>query len=132
MLTNRSIAPTLLLLLAALALPASSASAQIPVPSGPVTFCGTQAAPSPDTYTVQVDGGVAQPLTMAASLDARCPAGSTHSFTLPASLFTVGSHTVRVRATNAYGSTDGPTYTVTVGIAPGQFTVTSVLPPQGQ
>lgn len=129
---RRSLVLTLLLLSAALALPASSANAQIAVPSGPVTFCGTQAAPVADTYTVQIDGGVAQPLTMAASLDARCPAGSTHSFTLPASLFAVGTHTVRVRASNEYGSTDGPAYTVTVGIAPGPFTVTSVLPPQGE
>lgn len=120
---------TLSLLLATLA---SSADAQIPVPSGPVTFCGTQAAPAADSYTVAVDGGAEAPLTMSATVDSRCPAGTSHSFTLPAAAFAVGQHTVRVRGTNAYGSTDGPVYTVTVGIAPGAFTVTAVLPPAGE
>ncbi len=129
---RRSLVLTMLLLLAALALPASSANAQIPVPSGPVLFCGTQAAPAADSYTVSVDDAAPVPLTMSATVDARCPAGDTHSFTLPASLFTVGTHTVRVRSVNAFGGTNGPAYNVTVGIAPGQFTITSVLPPQGQ
>lgn len=125
---RRNLVLTLLLLLAALALPASSADAQIPTPSGPVTFCGTQAPPTADTYTVVVDGAPAAPITMAPSVDSRCPAGSTHSFTLPANLFTVGTHTVIVRAVNQFGATDGPQYAVVVGIAPGAFTMTAVIP----
>lgn len=121
--------PTLPLLVIALALSASAAEAQIPVPSGPVTFCGAQAAPAADSYTVSVDGGAAAPLTMSATPDSRCPAGTSHSFTLPAASFPVGTHTVTVRAVNAFGTTAGPAYTVTVGIAPGAFTVTAVIPP---
>mgnify|MGYP002786934914 CR=1 FL=1 len=113
-----------------LILPALAAAQQIPPPTGPVTFCGTQAAPAADSYRVQVDGGTPQPLTMVAAAPS-CPAGATHSFTLAASLFTVGKHSVRVTGTNAFGSTVGPEYIVTVGIAPGQFTVTAVVPPGG-
>lgn len=108
-------------------LPASS-EAQIQPPAGPVTFCGTQAAPVADSYSVVVDGGAPQPLTTTAPV-AACPAGATHSFTLPAALFPIGTHTVIVRATNTFGSTAGPAYQVVVGIAPGQFTVTAVIPP---
>lgn len=117
------------LLVGALAVP--SRAQQIPQPSGPVTFCGVQALPVADSYTVSVDGGAAQPLTMSATIDSRCPSGATHSFTLPAASFPIGNHTVVVVAVNAFGSTAGPSYAVTVGIAPGQFTVTAVLPPAG-
>lgn len=108
-------------------LPASS-EAQIQPPSGPVTFCGIQAAPVADTYTVTVDGAAPQAVTMAAPV-AACPSGATHSFTLPAALFPIGSHTLVVRGTNAFGSTDGQSYAVVVGIAPGQFAVTATIPP---
>lgn len=126
---RRNLVLTLLLLLAALALPASSANAQIAPPSGPVTFCVVQAPPPATSYEVAVDGGALAPLTMSATIDARCPAGATHSFTLPAALFTVGAHTVRLRAVNAFGATDGPAYAVEVGIAPGAATITAVIPP---
>lgn len=108
---------------------APSVAQQIPQPSGPVTFCGTQAAPAADSYQVSIDGAAAQALTMQATIDSRCATGTTHSFQLAASLFTVGQHTVTVTARNAFGTTNGPVYTVTVGIAPGPFTVTAVLPP---
>lgn len=114
---------------AALWMPAR-ASAQIPVPSGPVTFCGTQAPPAADSYTVSVDGAPPVALTMSATVDARCPTGSTHSFTLAASLFPIGNHTVVVIAANAFGTTTGPSYAVTVGIAPGTFTLRAVLSPE--
>lgn len=114
-----------------LSLPASS-EAQIQPPSGPVTFCGTQAAPAANTYTVVVDGGAPQTLTMTAPPVAACPAGATHSFTLPAALFTVGTHRVTVVSTNSFGSTTGPEYSVVVGIRPGAFTVTAVIPPSGE
>lgn len=127
-----SLVLTLLLLSAALALPVSSADAQILPPAGPVTFCGTQATPTADSYTVSVDGGAATPLSMSATIDSRCPAGTTHSFTLPAAAFPIGQHTVAVTASNAFGATAGPVYTVTVGIAPGAFTVVAVLPPAGE
>lgn len=117
-------------LLVAVAVP--TVAQQIPQPTGPVTFCGTQALPTADTYTVSVDGGAAQALTMSASVDARCPGGTSHSFTLPATLFPIGNHSVQVTAINQFGSTAGPTYSVTVGIAPGAFTITAVLPPAGE
>jgi hypothetical protein len=103
------------------------AAGQIPPPAGPVTFCGSQATPVPDSYTVSVDGGAQQALTMDASVNAGCPAGTTHSFQLPASVFTVGTHTVQVFATNVFGTTAGPVYSVQVGIAPGQFTITAIV-----
>lgn len=120
---------SLLLVVFSLVLAASvSVQAQIQPPTGPVTFCGTQAAPAADSYTVTVDGGTPQSLTTTAPV-AACPAGSTHSFTLPAALFSVGTHQVVVRATNTFGATTGPAYQVIVGIAPGRFTVTAVIPP---
>lgn len=106
----------------------SMASAQaIPPPTGDVVFCGTQAQPvNVDSYELVFNADAAVPLTMDATLDAGCPAGSTHSFRLPATRFTVGQHTLMVRARNQFGTTNGPEYVVTVGIAPGQFTITAV------
>lgn len=115
------------ILIAMLAVPVIT-QAQIQPPSGPVTFCAVQTPPTADSYTVSVDGGAALPTTFAAPV-AACPAGSTHSFTLAASLFPIGSHTIVVTATNAFGSTTGPQYAVVVGIAPGQVTITAVIPP---
>ena len=106
-----------------------SSEAQIQPPSGPVTFCVTQAPPQPDSYQVSVDAGAYAPVSMAATMDARCPASATHSFTLEAAPFTIGSHTVRLQAVNQFGSTEGPVYTVVVGIAPGQPTIVAVIPP---
>lgn len=118
-----------LMIVAMVALAMPAAAQQIPQPSGPVTFCGTQGTPSADAYTVVVDGGEPTALVMGETVDARCPAGTSHSFTLPAALFPIGTHVVQVTATNAYGSTAGPSYSVTVGIAPGPFTIQAVLPP---
>lgn len=115
------------LLLALLAFVVFTAQAPIPQPTQPVVFCGTQATPVADTYQVVIDGGTPQALTMDTTKDARCPAGATHSFRLPASHFTVGNHSVQVVARNAFGSTSGPSYAVTVGIAPGQFTIEAVV-----
>lgn len=106
---------------------ADAQSSQFPPPAGPVTICGTQTAPNADTYQLVFDGGAPEPVSLTAP-DAACPAGSTHSFALPAARFTVGQHTLQVIATNAFGSTTGPAYTVTVGIAPGPFTITAVVP----
>lgn len=117
-----------LMIVAMIALATAAAAQQIPPPSGPVLFCGVQALPAGDTYTVRVDGGEPQPVTLTAP-DARCPAGATHAFTLPASLFPIGDHSVQVIAANAFGATAGPVYAVVVGIAPGAFTITAVLPP---
>lgn len=111
---------------------APPAFAQIPPPSGPVTFCGTQALPVATSYTVAVDAATPAPLTMAATVASACPVGATHSFTLAASLFPLGSHTVVVRSINAFGATVGPAFTVTVGIAPGQFTITALIAPSGE
>lgn len=104
---------------------------QIPPPSGPVVFCGTQAAPDATSYQLVFDNGAPEVLTMDGTVNAACPAGTTHSFSQPASRFTVGQHTVKVLAINAFGSTEGPVYTVTVGIAPGPFTVIAIVPPGG-
>lgn len=112
-----------------LALASVAAAQQIPVPTGPVTFCGVQAAPVADSYTVTIDGGAPVALTMDVTLNAACPAGSTHSFQVAAVSFAIGNHTLVVRGTNAFGSTVGPTYAVVVGIAPGQFTITALIPP---
>jgi hypothetical protein len=100
-----------MLVIAALMLPASVAAQQIPAPSGQMVF----------------NGGAPEALAMDATTDAACPTGSTHSFRLPAARFTVGTHTVKVIATNAFGATDGPVYTVVVGIRPGQFTITAIV-----
>lgn len=122
----------LMMVVGLLALAGVVEAQQIPQPTGPVTFCGTQAAPAADSYTVAVDGGTPVPLTMDATLNPACPAGSTHSFQVAAASFPIGTHTVVVRAVNAFGTTVGPAYTVQVGIAPGQFTVTAVIPPPGE
>lgn len=102
---------------------------QIPPPSGPVTFCGTQATPVAESYTIAIDGAAAVPLTMDATVNAACPAGTTHSFQVPASAFPIGAHTLVVAAVNAFGATAGPSFAVTVGIAPGAFTITALIPP---
>lgn len=119
------------LALAAFVLTSSLALAQepIPEPTGPVVFCGEQATPSADTYQLIFDGGAPEALTMDATLNAACPVGSTHSFQVDAVRFTVGDHTLVVTATNQFGSTNGPTYVVTVGIAPGPFTINAVISP---
>lgn len=109
-----------------------AAAQQIPPPTGPVTFCGVQAPPAADSYTVAVDGGAPVALTMDATLNPACPAGSTHSFQVAAASFPIGTHQVVVRAINAFGTTQGPAYTVTVGIAPGAFTIHAVIPPTGE
>jgi hypothetical protein len=101
--------------------------AQIPVPAGPVLVCGSQAMPSADSYQVAFDGGAPTAVTMEAAVDSACPAGSTHSFRLAPALFTIGQHTIAVAGSNAFGSTTGPTFTVTVGIAPGPFTIGAVI-----
>lgn len=105
----------------------AAAQSQFPPPAGPVTICGTQAAPTAASYQLIFDGGAPEAVTLTAPA-AACPLGSTHSFTLPAARFTVGVHSVVVRATNAFGSTNGPSYAVSVGIAPGSFTVGAVIP----
>jgi hypothetical protein len=104
----------------------------IPAPTNPVVFCGAQTPPPASTYQLLFDNGAPEALTMDATLDSACPAGSTHSFRLPASRFTVGNHTVQVRAVNTFGSTLGPVYTVQVGIAPGPFSITGVVVSGGQ
>jgi hypothetical protein len=111
--------------LACLAAPASAQS-QFPPPADPVTICGTQAAPNATSYQLVFDGGAPEAVTLVAP-SAVCPSGSTHSFTLAAARFTVGPHTLQLRATNAFGTTVGPVHNVSVGIAPGQFTVTAVV-----
>lgn len=107
----------------------ASAQSQFPPPAGPVTICGSQAAPNADSYQLVFDGGAPEAVTLTAPAAAGCPGGSTHSFTLPAARFTVGAHTLALIATNQFGSTTGPAFTVTVGIAPGPFNVTAVIPP---
>lgn len=125
--TARRCALIALALLVAPALAAAQGSS-FPPPAGPVTICGTQAAPAATSYELSFDGAANEPITMAATMDSRCPNGSTHSFTLPASRFTVGAHTAKVIPTNAFGTTTTSTvYPITVGVAPGNFNVTGVL-----
>lgn len=117
-----------MLLVVALLVAVVPALAQVvmPPPANPVVFCGTQAAPAADSYQLAFDGGAPEALTMDATKNAACPASSTHSFSLPASRFTVGTHSLAVTAVNAFGATAGPTYQVLVGIAPGPFTINAV------
>jgi len=112
---------------------AAIAQTPIPPPSGPVIFCAEQTPPAADRYQLRFDGGALEPLTMDAALDPACASvsGATHSFRLPAARFTVGTHTLQVRATNAFGSTDGPVFSVVVGIAPGPLTIKAVIAPSG-
>lgn len=105
----------------ALSLPAFGQA--IPTPSNPVAFCGTQASPSADAYQLIFDGGAPESLTMDSTKNPACPAGSTHSFSVAASRFVPGQHVLMVRGVNPFGATDGPVYVVTVGVAPGQFTI---------
>lgn len=105
------------------------AQTSMPPPENPVVFCGTQASPVADSHELIFDGGAPEALTMDATLNAACPGGSTHSFAVSAARFTVGNHTVQVRGANAFGSTDGPVYSVQVGIAPGQFSINAIIAP---
>jgi hypothetical protein len=109
----------------------AGAQTPIPQPTGPVVFCAEQTPPAADSYELRFDGGALEPLAMDATLDPACSTvpGATHSFRLPAGRFSVGTHTLQVRATNAFGATDGPVYTVVVGIAPGPMTIKAVIPP---
>jgi hypothetical protein len=112
--------------------PLPSFAQSIQPPSNPVVFCGTQAAPVASSYQLIFDGAAPVALTMDATVNAACPSGTTHSFSVVAAKFTVGNHTLVVRAINTFGSTDGPVYTVTVGIAPGPFEIKAVIGPGGE
>jgi hypothetical protein len=117
----------LALALATLAAPAAAQSS-FPPPPGPVTVCGTQAAPVATSYQLVFDGGAPEAVTLTAPAAAVCPGPSTHSFTIPAARFTVGTHTVKLIPANAFGSNATSTaFTATVGIAPGTFSVTAIL-----
>lgn len=100
---------------------------QFPPPTGPVTFCFTQAAPPATSWATIVDGVGPTAMTLDSPMDSRCSGASTHSFKLAASLFQIGSHIVVVRSTNTFGSVNGPEFTVVVGLAPGQGTITGVF-----
>jgi hypothetical protein len=118
---------------------ASAAAQTIPQPSSPVAFCGTQAAPAGDPTQVIFDGGAPEAATFvtpttsggSGAIISFCNAnqpGWTHAFTLPAARFNprVAPYTIAVISTNAFGQTTGPVFQVTVGLAPGQFTITGV------
>lgn len=108
---------------------ASSAFAQqpIPPPAGPVLFCVAQTPPEATSYRLIVDGGAPQAVTMGAPV-AACPAGTTHTFTLPPATFPIGTHTVSVVSVNEFGETAGPVHTIVVGIKPGEARVVAVIP----
>jgi hypothetical protein len=110
-----------------LALASVGEAQQIPAPSGPVLVCAQQAAPAADSHQLVFDGGAPEAIAMDASVHASCPAGSTHSFRLPPARFSVGQHTLAVVAVNAFGTTTGPVYAVTVGLAPGPATIGAVI-----
>lgn len=87
-----------------------------------VLICGTQALPNPAMYQLSLNDGPAMPFTMPTGVDTRCPAGSTHSFTVPAD-------TVRLRVdtVNAFGITTGPTYELS-SLPPGPPTGLRLVP----
>ncbi len=120
---------TLLAVLVALLLPAAARAQSIPPPAGPVTICGTQAAPAATSYQLVFDAGAPEAVTLTAPAAAACPSGSTHSFTIAAARFPVGQHSVKVLPINTFGTTTtSPSISITVGIAPGAFTPTAVIP----
>jgi len=121
---------SILLLLGCL-LPVSVQAQAIPPPTNPVIFCGSQAPPPAASYRLVFDNGTPETLVMDTTIASTCPTGTTHSFRIAASKFTVGQHTVKVQSINTFGTTDGPVYTVTIGVAPGPFTITALVPPSG-
>ena len=107
---------------------ASAQDVTIDMPTEPVVFCFVQTPPSATQYTVTVDATPPVNMTPTAPPDGRCPPGSTHSFTLAASLFTSGSHTVAVTGRNGNRVTTGPVYTIAVAPPPpGAATIVGVV-----
>jgi hypothetical protein len=116
-----------------------SAQVTLPqVPTAPVTICVKQNLPMAASWTVSVDGGTAQAVTLASPANVeKCAASDSHSFTLPASHFTVGTHTLRLTAIRGSKTKQGPSFTVIVEeTEPGEPVITgvvaSVTPPTGQ
>jgi hypothetical protein len=121
----------------ALVITANAQTTQIPPPSSPVAFCGVQAAPAADSFKLVFDGGAPEDVTMVTPADStaivsycnqNAPAGWTHAFTMSAARFSVRQtpYTVFIQSTNAFGTTSGVTYSILVGMAPGQLTITRV------
>ncbi len=105
----------------------ASAQSQVPPPTGPLTVCFTQPPPTADSYQLIFDG--AAPETAVAAPITACPSGTTHALAVPAARFTVGTHTIVIRATNAFGVTESDPHTVVVGIRPGKPVVSGVVTP---
>lgn len=127
----RVLVVTFLLLVAARA----TAQTQIPPPSNPIAFCFNQPAPAADTWELVFDGGAPEPLAMVPAstpgpTTAFCQskgATFTHSFSIPATRFPPrpAPYVVTVRSLNAIGATVGVPYEVTVGLKPGQGSITA-------
>lgn len=108
----------------------ADAQTQVVPPAGPLTVCFTQPPPAADSYQLIFDGAAPEAVTTTAPV-AGCQSGSTHAISVPASKFTVGTHTIVIRATNAFGATDSDPHTVVVGIRPGKPTIGGVVTPEG-
>jgi hypothetical protein len=133
--TRRTIVSLLALATIALAAPAV-AQTTIPPPANPLVYCVNQPAPPADSWELVFDGGAPEPIAMTPATTAGpattfCEANApvfTHSFTLPASRFPPrqAPYVAIVRALNAFGLTVGVPHSVSIGIAPGQPSVTAV------
>lgn len=106
----------------------AAAQGQIPPSAGLLLFCGVQATPAPDARTVLVDDVAVVPAPTFVANDARCTNPAHVAFTLPAGPFSVRAapYRVVVVASNAFGTTPGQEFLVTIGVAPGAFTIAEV------
>lgn len=121
----------------------AAAQTQTPPYSGPVTVCASDGAPVPDTLQYQL-GAVTSAVgvtpvvvnwasalttfTRSALPATGCLPAATYTFTIPANMLPIGRHALRLVGTNAFGTVQGPTYTITVGVAPGPSSVVNLVP----
>lgn len=98
-------------------------------PTAPVTICVKQNLPAASSWTVSMDGAVPQAVALASPANAeKCAASDSHSFTLPPTGFTAGSHTLRMTAIRGTKSKQGPLITVNVEEPePGEPVITNVV-----
>lgn len=105
------------------------AQATVPPPAVPLTFCLLQAPPTANTWQLSFDGGANEAVTLTpyTTTDTGCPAGTTHTLTLPPTRFTVGTHTMKFFGSNEFGQQTGsPTFTLRVGVVPGNTSVLGI------
>lgn len=114
----------------------AEAQSQFPPPSTPVAACFTQPSPVAESHQLIFDGGAPEaletitPASPDSPTKAACNGAGvtwTHAATIPAARFTLGEHTVQIRAVNAFGQTLGNVFNAVIGIAPGPPTITAIV-----